>query len=422
MNIRTTILILLMLLTSRIAFSQFTLSGELRPRLEIRDGYKTLPDSNSLVAAFVSQRSRIAMQYKTEKLNIKISFQDVRLWGDEQFKTDAANLGLYEAWAEFPLCDSLSLKLGKQEFIYDNERLLSNTNWQQLGTTHNAALLKYKCGGFQVDFAAAFNQNTENVFGTNYSGFTNTYKTLNYLWLSKKIGENLKISILNIADGYQKDETANTTYLRVTSGGIIDFSAAKKFTAVARGFYQTGHLQTGQEVAAYYGNADLSYTIGERNTILIGFEYISGTDAKDTANKKSNVFSTLYGTGHKFNGNMDYFTNMPKDTKGAGLVNPYLNFICKVNDKLQLRADIHYFMLQNNYIKNNEVIDKGLGEEADLSCKYDISKEISLMAGFSFIKGNKSLEIISGGDSKNIGTWGFAMITFKPTFYKGDKK
>src|SRR5674476_266773 len=130
------------------SFSQFVLSGEIRPRLEVRNGYKTLPDTVFNYAAFVSQRSRIVMQYKAEKINMKISFQDVRVWGDEQLKTDIPSIGLFEAWVEIPLIDSLSIKMGKQEFTNINRRLLNSSNWAQVGSTHTAALLKYRRSGW----------------------------------------------------------------------------------------------------------------------------------------------------------------------------------------------------------------------------------------------------------------------------------
>lgn len=405
------------------SFAQFTFSGELRPRGEFRKGYKMLPDENSIPAIFVSQRSRINIAYKTEKLNTKISFQDVRIWGDEAFKTDVPGFNLYEAWAEIPLCDSLSLKAGRQEFAYDNERLLTRSNWTQLGVSHDAALLSYKKNGLQVDFAGAFNQTAENTFGTDYTNCNTNYKTLNFLWISKKIKDGFKFSFLGITDGYQKDGTTNTIYLRGTFGGIIELTKEKNHSVALRGFYQTGRLQTGQEISAYYGNAEVSYIFHEKYTVLGGIEYISGKDALDTANKKSNVFNILYGSGHKFNGNMDFFTNMSKDTKGAGLVNPYLYFIFKLGEKSQFRADFHYFFLQNNYLNLiNELVNKALGVEADLTFSYDISNDASVLTGFSVINPTQQMKIFCGGDGNYYGTWGFVMLTVKPTFFKSDKK
>ncbi len=409
-------------MVSNSVFAQFSISGEFRTRAEYRNGYKKLTDTDNNYAAFISQRSRLAIAFKNEKIKTNLSFQDVRVWGDETFKTDAVGVNLYEAWIEMPICDSLLVKFGKQELIYDNERLLSNTNWNQLGFTHDAIVLKFKTNGLNIHLGGAFNQSAENVFGTDYTKNVDNYKSLTYLWISKKLSDNFKISALGIADAYQKAGTLNTMYLRGTYGCTAEYAVDKKYGISLRGFYQNGKLSTGQKVAAYYGKADINYYVTPKINLILGTEYISGTDASDTVNKKSNVFSTLYGTGHKFNGNMDYFTNMPKDTKGAGLVNPYLSVNIKLSDKTMLIADLHYFMLQNNYIFNNKTIGKALGEEIDLSIKQNFSNEVSLLAGVSALQGTESLSYICGGNYHTISTWAYVMLTVKPTFFKTDKK
>lgn len=416
------VVIILFSLFSNAVNAQFTISGELRPRVEFRNGYKKLSDTDNNFAAFISQRSRMILAYKNEKITTKLSFQDVRVWGDETFKTDVAGINLHEAWAEIPLCDSSSVKIGKQELIYDNERLLSNTNWQQLGFTHNAIVFKYKSNGLNIHLGGAFNQSAENVFGTDYTTNIDNYKSLTFLWVSDKLTDELKISALAIADAYQKTNTTNTMYLRGTYGCSVEYAVDKKYGIALRGFYQNGELSTGQEVSAYYGKVDFNYYLTSKLNVIAGMEYISGTDATDSANKKSNVFSTLYGSGHKFNGNMDYFTNMPKDTKGEGLINPYLSLNYKLSDKSMLIADIHYFMLQNNYVFNTKTVDKGLGEEIDLSIKHDFSNGVNLLAGISVLQGTKTLSYITGGNYHKIASWAFVMLTVKPTFFISEKK
>ena len=416
------ILPLVLIFISIASYSQISIQGELRPRFEYRDGYKRLPDTTTYFAAFVSQRSRIYFNYKSEKIITKISFQDVRVWGDEPMKADVPGVALYEAWAELHIYDSLSLKVGKQEISYDNERLFSASNWSQMGSTHNAAMLKYSKKGLQIDFTGAFNQSTENTFGTNYSAYPNNYKTLNILWISKKLTDNIKASVLGVADGYQRDNTTTTVYLRGTYGGILEYTKPSKFSATVRGFYQDGRLQTGQQISAYYLNADLTYSLTSKFTLWAGMQYVSGNDATDNNNKFSNAFNTLYGSGHKFSGNMDYFSNISSATKGAGLVDPYLNLIYNFNNKASLRLDMHYFAMQNKYVVNTSVIDKHLGEEADLLFSYNFNPEVSLMTGFSMISATKSMEVMCGGNSMYPGAWGFVMLTIKPTFFNSEKK
>ena len=49
-------------------FAQFSMSAELRPRFECRNGYGRLPTINDNSAYFISQRSRINLHYKNSKV------------------------------------------------------------------------------------------------------------------------------------------------------------------------------------------------------------------------------------------------------------------------------------------------------------------------------------------------------------------
>jgi len=415
------ILFTLLICYSFNSYSQFILSGEIRPRFEYRYGYKQMPDNTKDPAFFVSQRSRIVMKYdKKESFKTNISIQDIRTWGDEQLKTDVAGLGIYEAWAEVHLFDSLNAKVGRQELVYDNQRFLSNTNWQQKGLTHDMLLLKYKRNKLSADFGSAFNQQDDkSIFGTSYTNTTisGNYKTLNFLWLTQDI-KMVKISLVGFLEGFQKRATQNTTYARGTYGSIIKLDI-KNFNLYLRGFLQTGKDTAGTNINSYYMNSDLIYSFPKTLKLTAGFEYFSGKNATNSSNKNVNAFYPLYGTTHTFNGNMDYFTDIPKDTKNAGLVDIYLKFDIKVFKNTNFNADFHYFALQNKYVYNNNVIDKYLGMQDDFSFKINIKNDVTINLGYSFLVGTKSLEIIQArGNKDKLASWAWVMLTVKPEFLK----
>ena len=72
------------------ASAQFSLSGEIRPRAEFRNGFKTLNTETSSPAFFVEQRTRLNFGYAKEKLSFKVSLQDIRTWGStgQVYKAD----------------------------------------------------------------------------------------------------------------------------------------------------------------------------------------------------------------------------------------------------------------------------------------------------------------------------------------------
>jgi hypothetical protein len=184
----------------------------------------------------------------------------------------------------------------------------------------------------------------------------------------------------------------------------------------ARGFYQWGQDETGAHISAYIANVDVTAKPLNWLTLIAGCEYQSGNDLSDTANKKVNAFSTLYGTGHKFNGNIDFFTKA-SDTKNTGLVDIYLNFIFAVKKQYQLRADFHYFSTQNHYTFNKTVQDPYLASEADISAKIPIIKDVDVQVGYSALIGSNTLIKIQGNNKKNFSHWAFVMLTVKPTIF-----
>jgi Alginate export len=167
------------------AQAQLTLTGQVRTRTEYRDGLGTLKPTAYKAAFFTSQRSRLTFNYKWSRVTLQASVQDVRVWGQDASSisnADGSRLGLHEAWADIVLFNKkdssfkqspvelLSVKLGRQELLYDDSRLLGNLDWLQQARRHDAIVFKLVQSGWQVDLGASFNQNTDafNYNGTYY--------------------------------------------------------------------------------------------------------------------------------------------------------------------------------------------------------------------------------------------------------------
>jgi hypothetical protein len=167
------------------ANAQFSLSGQLRTRTEVRNGLGNLVLKGSKSAVFTSQRTRLIFGYKWDRLTFGVSVQDVRVWGQDASSisnADGNKLMLHEGWADltlankadtsikFQLFNLMSLKIGRQELVYDDVRLLGNLDWLQQGRRHDMALLKTVHKGFQVDIGFAYNQNTD-AFGVTSTSY-----------------------------------------------------------------------------------------------------------------------------------------------------------------------------------------------------------------------------------------------------------
>ncbi len=304
------------------AHAQFSISGQLRARGEFRNGYGTLKPAGSQKGAFVSQRTRLVMEYKLNRLIFHTTIQDVRLWGQDAStisNADGNKLGLHEAWAELVLAkkndtsfkkpglDYLALKFGRQELIYDDQRLLGSADWLQQSRRHDALVLKAVQKDWQVDLGAAFNQNTDaiNYNGTFYTpanipatlkdskgnlvntpsgyiplvnsaglssktgapvfvnapgtnGLNQEYKALEYLYIGRKLGRS-RISGLFLTDQFGKyvlDSVKNT--VNGSTGSIYGkhFNQNGLNTRYTTGLLSTivfgMHDQWGINVSGYY--------------------------------------------------------------------------------------------------------------------------------------------------------------------------
>ena len=408
------------------SFAQFSIKAELRPRAEFRNGYKALNDSINYPAFFVSQRTRLIFNYSDKKFKIGISLQDVRVWGDfTSFSStgvfgNRASTYLNQAWLELFLTKYSSLTIGRQYLIYDDQRFLSARNWNQNSLSYDALVYKFKKNTFVFDLGFSLNNQRENVFGNEYP--LDIMKTLNFLYLKKQFSK-LNISILGIASGYQKDRTAETIYLRATTGTYLEYKTGN-LSVSASGYYQFGKNKTGLDVNAYLLSANTKYNIGKFK-LGTGIDIISGKNELKTDSSyinKDQMFSVLYGGRHRFYGNMDYFSNLPLATSGGGLVDIFATLNYKLTSTTALGVTYHFFALQNNVIdptytgQDIKALKKSLGSELDLNFSWTLSKIINLKGGYSFMLPTNSLEIIQGIDpgKSDFPSWAWIMLTVKP--------
>lgn len=168
------------------ASAQLTITGQVRTRTEYRNGAGTLKPATNDAAFFTSQRSRLNFNYKTNRVILQTSVQDIRVWGQDAStisNADGNKMGVHEAWAEIILANKkdtsfkksgveyFAIKLGRQELVYDDVRLLGNLDWLQQARRHDAVVFKLLNKGLQLDAGFAFNQNTDafNYNGTYYT-------------------------------------------------------------------------------------------------------------------------------------------------------------------------------------------------------------------------------------------------------------
>jgi hypothetical protein len=449
-HLLATLTILLATLTP--AFSQLNISAQLRPRAEFRNGQGAPQVADTAAAFFLSQRTRLNVGYTGYRFKIYTSIQDVRVWGQDASSinriTNDSNAGLmmHEAWGEISLIDTgkftgnLTLKLGRQELVYDDVRLLGNLDWLQQGRRHDAALVKFDFKSWTAHSGAAFNQNTERKANTIYNGMpgvysagtngmASMYKSMQFIYVAKKFASGTASTLL-FKDDFSRYHFAPTdadkktpiyerkVWSRYTIGSNFFGTAFKRFGIAASAFYQGGKYRDGTPLNEYLLSLFVTYDVNKKFSIGPGVDITSGNNGSDP-NKRFQRFDPLYGTPHKFWGYMDYF--YVADGFGSnGLINYYLKSKLKVNDRLALSLDLHRFELPNAVSDDSgTLLTKTLGTELDFTVTYAMTSVIRVEGGYSAMLSTATL---ASAKVKNIvnadrqSTWAYVMLTIKPEF------
>ncbi|MEO0899946.1 MAG: alginate export family protein [Bacteroidota bacterium] len=409
------------------SYAQFTLTGEVRPRTEFRNGFKTPTTPENQVAFFTEQRSRIYFDYAAEKYKFRLSLQDVRVWGEvpQIFKQEDGNTYLSEAWGQYFLTSKLSIKAGRQIISYDNQRILGGLEWAQQGRRHDALLLIFedKEKKTKLHIGGALNSD-DDVAEPAYiqspsAGFysvAGSYKNMAYAWFNKgsKLGN---FSLLALNNGFQ-NPADSTVYYKQTLGGIASVKLGKKLTLGADAYYQTGKIRTSDVNALLAG---VNLTLKTKLTpVKVGVEYISGKDDTDTDENTITNFSPDFGTNHAHNGFMDYFFVGPANGN-VGVTDFYVKTKFKLK-KGALVANAHEFLTGSVQLdEGGNELNRAMGMELDLVYVVKLAPAVTFNLGYSHLMASSTmLELRPGTATQN--NWAWAMITFKPTLFASKKE
>lgn len=398
------------------SWAQFTLEAEIRPRLEYRHGFKTLYKASDSPALFISQRSRLNAKHVTEALTVYLSLQNIRVWGDVSQLNLADKNGnvIHQAWAELKFSPTGGIRLGRQELVYDDSRILGNVNWVQQARSHDAAVLRWKGINHQLHLGFAYNQEKENLVGNIYT-LKGNYKAIQFLWYHKE-GKNLSWSGLFLNNGLQYLGTGTKTKNQILysqTAGINGTFRQNKLSLFGEGYYQFGKDGVNNQLNAALLGLELKYQWEPNFSTLLGYEYISGNDNGAPKNGKNKAFTPFYGTNHKFNGLMDYFY-VGNHLNAVGLSDLYLSLNIKSKSKATYRFDLHHFAADKDIA---EASDKNFGLEWDAIYSRSISPNVGLAVGYSHFFPTKTLKTYKQITSNETNNWFWLMLTVKPKLF-----
>lgn len=397
---------LLLLIPFGTLFSQTLLEAEIRPRVIYDNGYKSIQNPLEPGFAYFSQRTRLSAKYTNEKASVYISFQDVRLWGDDDMFNargvygNSTSTGIHQAWLLLTPYKNLSLKLGRQCFSYDDQRILSARGWNDYQVTYDAALITYKNQKHQLE--AAFSLNANNTSGVYYSSIKlKTLDFIHYQWKS----DNTTLSALALISGKMVSETATSLDYMSTLGAGVNTSV-DGYSLRANVYLQNG-IFNNLEKPSFCLSVEVGKLMNNEQ-----FKASVGTDLLAGANEYQSTFDLLYGKRHGHYGYMDYFSTTP----AQGLVDVFGKATYFANDNLALSVDYHYFAQQQSI--SNDKPHPTLGNEIDVTCTWKYTSDITLQAGYSaFIPPTYTLSNTTE-ETVKLQHFLYLMITAKPSLFR----
>jgi hypothetical protein len=415
------------------AAGQFQITAEIRPRGEIDNGALVPLVDTSTTRYYVSQRTRLSFDFQKTNFHLRLTAQDVRIWGSGDIYTgtgvfgSTSGLDFHEAWLKINLLKNTSLKIGRQILSYDNQRLISKRNWNQFGVAYDALLIKHRQPGWDFDIALSYNTFMNNNTGKpDFSNQlflnTNLMKTFNFLRMGKSFGEHIESSLYLIAAGFTNENNPDVIYITGTYG-LYTKMAYNHFELPVDAYYQNGKAQTGKDVAAFAIGINPKVSIGSFK-IGLGADYLSGDDANNSDyQKKEKTFNKFYGGGFRYHGWMNYYVYIKGSTKNGGLVDIFPNISWKISSVHKLDIQAHFFSLANSVLVDDHILnDKNLGTEIDTRYTFTLNEEFNLNIGCSYYFTTDTFIKVKTGFDASISQpyWIWTMLTYTPDIFRKD--
>ncbi len=348
-------------------FGKWDIGGQLRARVEYKEYFAAAgqPGAVDFASNGDSENSYFLLREKFHIGYTPCSFltvygeaRDSSAQKDERKPSpDSDTVDLYQAYVrvgdlkQFPV----TAKIGRQELIYGDERLIGNGDWNNVPRSFDAAKLRYESELLWLDGFVAlpviprddrFNRANEHDY---FSGvYASTKKLLpksetQFYVLSRNTSTDSPTFVKKTLVGLPSPRDIYTVGGRVKSGagefGPWDFEAE---AAYQFGRFKTSAASKSLDQEAIATHVAGGYTFGDAfGKPRVGLEYNYASGDSDPTDDKHETFENLFPTNHKFYGYMDFVSwQNIHDVRFTASIKPL--------NKLTVTGDVHGFWLADN--------------------------------------------------------------------------
>lgn len=395
----------------------YQISGQIRDRGEL-DGRTFVPEARTL--GYNLLRSRVGVMVKpTDDVQAFIQIQDSRTWGGgnpslARGTTDgtAKALDFHQAYLAVSnlFSSGFTLKLGRQEMSYGNERLVSPSNWGNTARSFDAAKASYESETYALHLFTAKLVASQTVSAAeNFHGLYATVRNLKPV-----MADVVYLLDDNTAELTKGPEIGESKLSRATVGLRL-YAKSAPWDADVEFFHQYGHIALTETDARSRIKADLysmnaGVTVDAALKMRVGVAYTMLTGDNDAKDGAYHTFNALFGSGHTYYGFMDLF---PKVLGEYGLHDAILSWSMTPSEPLSLALDLHDFRLDRGATFKDPTTGqpteaKALGQEIDLTVNYKYSSMVTFTLGVSGFIPAEAMQYKQGPATSY---WGFLATT-----------
>ncbi len=433
-------------------YAQFRIWGEIREKLQFRDGYHRLKGPEDKGFVVNAQRTRLGLEFEKNNLGFVLTVEDARIWGESKDNRSEAGFGLSSAYFFINFCQRFTFDIGRRPLDYDDGRYMTGPGWGDVTKAVDALMFKYRSLDLKTkaDIGFSLSNNYGHVdFLTTYT--VDWFKYYVWAWTSREFGNrDLVWTLLYAQDvnqrkpfpgnGAEVPEPGSRLVNRYTVGTYFYLFQDRPVNGLVYGYGQWGKNAFGQRLNAYLASVQLKYRPHPKWEFVAAYDFISGNDYSrpDYADgHRSQTFDRFLGARHGVLGDMDYFNVRGADdlTQGTGLHQPYLRLYYRPHPKHRIELSGRYFALVQPYVIDKSGtsdavtpagytrLPRSLGGEMDLHYRYDVFEDFWVRAGYSVMLPTATMERLSGiapGDSR-FSHFAYVVLTYKPVLFDSER-
>lgn len=425
-------------------YAQISVWGEIREKLQFRDGYQHLKGPGDRGYVVNAQRTRLGLDFEKNDLGFVLAFEDSRIWGESKNNRSTNGFGISSAYFFVNFCQRFTFDIGRRPLFYDDGRYMIGPGWADATKAVDALMFKYRSldGKTKADVGFSVSNNYGNVdFLTRYT--VDWFKYYAWAWASREFGEKAVVWTLLYAQDvnqvtYAYPEAEDRLVNRYTVGTYLYLFQDRPVNALLYGYGQWGKNPDGLPLNAYLASAQLKFKPHPQWELVAAYDFISGNDYSRPTfaeGRRTQAFDRFLGARHGVLGYMDYFDikGTVDLTQGAGLHQPYLRVYYKPHVQHRLELSGRYFALVHPYVRDlsggeaglsggYERMARSLGGELDLHYRYDVRPDFWIRVGYSLMLPTATMERLTGitpGQSR-YSHFAYTILTYRPVFYDSE--